>query len=302
MTTRHTAAERLMSLSTPVECLCFSKDRPLQLDGYLRSIRRAIRFPIPVTILYKTSVPFFDRGYRQLQEAFPDVTFIPETDFGKQTLDWINRVQAPLILFGCDDVLFHRPVSLVRAIDMFRNEHLLAFSLRLGKNVQYSHSRPAAVPLPNAVILEDVMRWDWRTVEAEWGYPFELDGTLYRTAVIRMLFRLLEEKSRAMGFPGSWHQPNLLEGAGNVFIKMMNIMPLMASFTEACLVVPTVNRVQEVCPNSLQGASLSTDRLEQLRRNDWEMDLNEYCRRTFSKVHIGEFFILEKTTRERASL
>lgn len=274
--------------------LCFSKDRPLQLDGYLRSVTRWLSPAPAMTVLYCASTPDLAAGYADVVLAHPGVTFLPETDFGRQLQDWLSSTTTPLILFGCDDVVYIRPVDLRRVAQLMARPELLGFSLRLGKNICLSQSVPDPIPAPTWEQENDVMHWLWRSAAAEWAYAFELDGTVYRREVIQTLLNAFESlRSRVAGF--DWRHPNALETAGNVIFKAADFPPRMASFNEACLVVPTVNRVQEMFANRLLGDGRTPTELEVLRRQGQELDLDEFARHTYARIHVGDFYLRSKT-------
>ncbi len=272
-----------------LSCLCFSKDRPLQLEGYLRSLAWAFPGRVPVTVLYAASAPLFAEGYAALARVFPDVAFQREEDFGAQVLAWARGGSGPLVMFGCDDVVYYRPVNMDRVLTVMarRAADLAGFSLRLGRNFKYSHVRPEPVPLPAFLGPDpDVLTWEWRKAECDWNYPFEANGTVYCRPLLMALLEGLE-KHRLKAGELDWRHPNLLESSGNVFFKAMNILPLMAAFPASCLVVPTVNRVQEVYANPIQGPASSAEELEHLRLAGHAMDWAAYQGVDYDRIHVG---------------
>lgn len=273
-----------------LNCLCFSKDRPLQLDGYLRSLRLMLDASLPVTVLYRASSAYYAEDYEELKRTYPAVAFVPETDFGAQVCDWVQTSQVPLVLFGCDDVVFYRPLDLRRAVLAFEDADLLGFSLRLGRNILYSQSRPEPVAPPPFTATGEILKWNWRGADGEWGYPFELDGTVYRRGMLAAVLTAMEQY-RARTPAWDWRHPNLLEMNGNVFIKAMDILPGMASFPASCLIVPTVNRVQDYFQNPLLGRAYTTQELEELWRRRQIMDVSEFQKQPYDRVHVGNFYL-----------
>src|SRR4051812_24636406 len=98
-TSRQSAGE------SEIACIVFSKDRPLQLDATLRSLKlscsdlnRKATF-----VLYTTSNAFFAAQYRVLRGEHRDVTFVRESNF---KLDLAKLVDGSThILFLVDDTL-----------------------------------------------------------------------------------------------------------------------------------------------------------------------------------------------------
>ncbi len=65
-------------LGAMVEVICFSKDRSLQLDAYLRSLRGQARFDFRRNVLYTVSTPAFAAAYHQLRGRHGWVRWIRE--------------------------------------------------------------------------------------------------------------------------------------------------------------------------------------------------------------------------------
>lgn len=277
--------------SAGMACLCFSKDRPFQLDGYIRSMRRFLKYPVSLTVLYKATDPDILEGYECLKREHPEVSFVQESDFGAQTLRWLAGVETPLVFFGCDDVVFYQPVDMA-LVEAVLREHpsVLGFSLRLGLNIRHTHTHEDVVPHPAFITESPVLRWVWRGRPSDWGYPFEVNGTIYRTAFIRTLFQSLE-KIRASVPQAEWRHPNHLEYSGNqVLIHTAQTPGELAAFPKSCLVVPTVNQVQNIAWNHLLGEIRTVRELEALRRSGDRMDLDAYAATSFDRIHVPEFF------------
>lgn len=278
-----------MSDDKTVACLCFSMDRALQLDGYLRSVKACMSVRVPVTVLYRTSSEFFEEGYRAVAKAHPDVDFLRETDFGEQVLGWADRVSTPLVMFGCDDVVYYRPVNLAKVGACLGLPQLFGVSLRLGRNIRYTHTRKLPVAQPALSEENDLLFWRWPEGTCDWGWAFELNGTVYPRYVIRMLLQHLEQ-SRQRGVSQDWRHPNKLEMAFNRLLRSIEGGPvLMASFLQSCLVVPTVNQVQTLGDNPLFGEARSVHELEALRRLGAGMDLEKYGEGTYERIHVGDW-------------
>jgi hypothetical protein len=90
--------------------IVFTKNRPLQLDGYLESLYR--HFPaelIQTYVLYKQEL--FEEQYRQLFSKYLDCVVVKENDFHSDLLKIITQVDTKYILFGIDDVVYFDSVD-----------------------------------------------------------------------------------------------------------------------------------------------------------------------------------------------
>ena len=164
----------------------------------------------------------------------------------------------------------------------------------------------------------------------DFRYPFSLTASLYRTADLTLLlsslalttspaptsFSLTSPPSSSPPPAPRWHHPNLLEVAGNV----MMVRGLSAEEEEemvgeggwrvgervwgACpegcgvCVVVTVNRVQEVYRNRVEGGEgRSVEELrERWEEGGWELDEQAYAARAqeeggFDRVHVGHWWL-----------
>ena len=94
----------------PVANIVFTKNRPLQLDAYLRSLYRF--FPaelIQTHIVYKPEQ--FTSEYEQLFRKFPDSSVIRESDFHTDLMGILNDTESRYVLFGVDDTVFFDSVD-----------------------------------------------------------------------------------------------------------------------------------------------------------------------------------------------
>lgn len=73
-------------MNSRLSVLCFSKDRPLQLEGYLTSITQTCKEPLAITVLYVCGSEMFEGAYNTLVSRFPKVRFEREMNFRKQVL------------------------------------------------------------------------------------------------------------------------------------------------------------------------------------------------------------------------
>ena len=246
-----------------VHLVVFSKDRPLQLHGMLTSVFRHWRGDLTVDVLYRVD-PASERAYSEVAREFAGrALFWAEEVFAPDLENILECDGAgyPYVCFGCDDVVYTGPVE-VAAIDRaFRDEpHLLGISLRLGKNIDTDmFGRPMPQPAfaqPAPPAFEEYawanaagLRAQWRPAEAtgDWGYPWEVLGTVYPTDYVRATVAALVRG-------GQVQNPSTLEDAGwRRWAEHAGSRYLLQSFGRSRLVVPTVNVVQSVFGNGIVG-------------------------------------------------
>lgn len=265
-----------------MQIICFSRNRPLQLHGYLTSLMRNTR-NIAISVLQRND-PIFDTAYRAIQAEFPSVTFVDESNFSTDLLALLD-VSADYICFGCDDVVYVNHISLSDISACFALEpDLIGLSLRLGDNVTRSMFY-GPVLQPKKRLVNGWRIWNIEQSDAlgDWRYPWELDGTVYRADFVHAM---------TVGIADRAASPNSLEANGANCWQQYTDRRMLASFWESRLVVPTVNVVQTDFPNGTVGSTLSPEFLLDCWDAGLRMDLDAYLSYApFDAVHIGDFFL-----------
>jgi GT2 family glycosyltransferase len=221
--------------------MVFSKDRPLQLDAALQSFNVATGGSAAdaIRVLYLATSPSLSASYRVLHGEHPKVGLRRESAF---KVDLISLVEgSSQVMFVVDDTLFVNQFSLERASHLLeRDESLLGFSFRLGRNTTYCYSLDRAQPLP---VFEEpspgVLTYDWTAAESDFGYPLELSSSLYRTADILPLLGSLP-----------YTNPNTLESLlAQHLSDFRHRRPALGCFAQSVAVSVPANIVQNVWAN-----------------------------------------------------
>jgi hypothetical protein len=264
-----------------IQFICFSKDRPLQLRGYLESFVRHVTRPDLTTmvVIARSSTVAYQNAYNEIASEFPNVKFVWETNFHE---DLINSIgPSELICFGCDDVVFFNKVDIDQVIKEF-NDDTFAFSFRLGMNVNKSMFS-GDMQYPEFISSNPVLAWNMHTSHhcADWGYSWELNGTVYPTDIAKKVIEEVKANS-----------PNILENSGGGKWSKMTKRYLMKSFPQSKLAVPTVNVVQTNFANPICGKKeLSSQFLLECWNNGLRMNIEPFQQQLNNSVHISSFFL-----------
>lgn len=252
--------------------IVFSKDRPMQLHAYIESLMEASGcHEEQIYVLYREVAPI---SYGKVKSYFPYVHWIPETCFIEQLKEIIDNADE-YIMFGCDDVLFMDCFDL-QAMEEYLIEHdeIFGFSLRLGKNVQ---------PMPKNISRdEEYCVWDWTKATSHYGYPWELDCTLYRKEDVRYII----EKSGEENIKSPNYFESIPEEKPEEFIGRKK---LAAYYERSKAIVITVNRVQETHINQVDSSQM-TDVLSLFIQYSYEdriLDLRQIKKYKYNQVHVG---------------
>lgn len=166
----------------------FSKDRPAQVDACVRSLLQNCKdkcgVDFTVSVLYKATTEAFALGYEKCKARQTEIEWKPQRhdmSFRKDLLNTFRGKEGtPLTMFLVDDILFREEFSFFDSEiqGLVDNHFLLACSLRLDKDITvcYATSSPSQVP---PFVKGNV--WKWHGAQGDWGYPWSVDGNVYRT-------------------------------------------------------------------------------------------------------------------------
>ena len=213
-------------MSKQISNIVFTKNRPLQLDGYLESLYKFFPADIIQTyIIYKPKL--FGNEYKQLFKKYPDCIVIEEKDFHNDCVKVINQVNTKFILFGIDDVVYFDKVDF-GVIDKTFDEHsddIFGFSLRFSPKIDFLKNSGDEIT-EIEVANQKVYSLNWKQGKSPNSrYPFELCATVYRTDTVKKIMNSSQNNNpviKAVFSPCS------------VFIKalskVISVRPILKSF------------------------------------------------------------------------
>jgi len=276
----------MSNLSNNISIIVFSKDRPLQLQGYLESLLNFSNIDASsITVLYKFSSL---TNYQKLINEFSKVTWIKEQFFFEDLLTVINHSK-DYIMFGCDDVVFKDYFDFSIALShLTENENIFGFSTRLGENIR---------PLPeNIQRHENILQWYWMdTGTHQWNYPWELDATIYRKADVINIVTMLD--------PAKMKNPNFLEGEVANHPKQYISKQELSSFKTGKCIVLTINRVQDDFLNEYDKTfNADIETLYKLYNDGVKVDFISISKKKNNSIHVGAEFLKLKSDNNYKSL
>lgn len=249
--------------------IIFSKDRAMQLDAVLQSLRLHCRDvnKLDVTVLYTTSNQIYEKQYLKLVEEHPYVHFMKEHHFKQQLLSSIASY--PFVLFFVDDNLFVKPFVIEDLSESLASHtDALGYSLRLGRNTRYCYSMDRFQNLPNVRPIEKrFLKWNWTAGECDFGYPLEVSSSMYRKSD---LIPLLTE--------ANFSNPNTLESElARRAHKFAGLKNCMISHETSISFCNPINKVQQVYNNRAGGnAKYSIIELSRMFEQGNRIDVEKY--------------------------
>lgn len=253
-----------------ITSIVFSKDRALQLDLTLKTIKQNLEIISDVVVVYKTSERQHEDSYEILQKEHSDVSFLKQSpSLFFDIMLTINGVKSDYICFFTDDNIVYRGVSIDEdQIDgLFSSvEHsggCACLSLRVGSNTTLRAIQGKLVndAIPILYSIPPFILWGFTSVPpgGYWSYPLSVDGHIFkRERILEFCIELdlLDRYHDQRGVPRakwSWQQtPNEFESKIQRFY--FELPPLMACLEESCVVNSPNNKVQD-SHNNISGLS-----------------------------------------------
>jgi len=306
--------------------IVFTRNRPLQLHGYLESLYRNIPASLVCTrILWKEEK--FTEEYRHVFAAFPHAEVIKEREFYHDCMRLIAQADAPYLLFGVDDVVFFDSVDwpvIEESFSVFGSE-LFGFSLRLDPQ-QLKPDNQAGNLNEKRIAGQTVFTVDWTQGQTPNSrYPFELCATIYRTGdvqrivrsvqcVVPLIFRLFAPggplsgaaeaivgRRKLLKWLGYIFSPNTLESWTCKRIQRQpNSVGRLLALQKICASAIQVNLVNTSTINTFDlTADFTVESLAEKYRMGSRIDLEQLAANKPIHTHTdGKYFYLTNTRRQ----
>lgn len=301
--------------------IVFTKNRPLQLDGYLSGLNEVFggNF-VKTVVLYKPEL--FGDEYRQVFTQF-NCNVVNEKDFHQDLLDIIKSVDTEYILFGIDDVVYFDKVDWKVIEWAFADfgKDLLGFSFRFDIR-QMDADKKADNIIAKAFDEKTIYTVDWTEGQTKSSrYPFELCATIYRTEDIKNIIK----GTMSPGSPfGSFFKPSsyLVKLLGKIYSKRKLLKSFgyffnpntfeswccryvqqnkdkfgrLLAFERICASAIQVNMVNTSTDNAIDKSDeLTVESLNEKYKQGWRIDIEAIKKLNIFNTHgAKEHFIINK--------
>lgn len=260
-------------MSQKINAIIFSSDNPAQLSLLLDSIEKNAKDVFNINILVNQSGDDSELGYKKLaRDSSYDVIHYmytdPLYDLREEVLK-IIKSDAEYTCFFLDDDIIYNKIELDEITSQIEaDEDVVCFSLRLGENTTKCYTLGADNVLHDIKYDGKFMKWDWSLHYLDFGYPFAMDGHVFRTKDIYKLVRKCKF--------------NTVEELEMGMFDFTETFPrnMMSSYKTSALVGVPIGRVQESIDNEVAMA------IKDSRARRMTMEMTKQFR-------IGEFINLE---------
>jgi len=173
-----------------VNTIIFSKDRAMQLDLLLRSIKdNFIELnPSEIKVYIKASNNDYRIAYLQLTKDHPEFHYIFQTDFYSEVKKIINNFSKPYSLILVDDSVILNDFPVMNSLKYLEQIEFHQISLRMHLGIEYCHPADRYCSTSNMEQIEDnLFSWYWRNNDelADWGYAANIDSCFYKTQFLK---------------------------------------------------------------------------------------------------------------------
>lgn len=246
-----------------IDSIIFSKNRPLQLHCLLSSLRSNSNLK-QIKVLHKYDQDFLE-SLELVKQLHADVVFEEEENFENQVKTFLRESNNKFCVFFVDDIVVKDPVDFTIACSVLENNpDILCFSLRLGLNLNYCYPMSQIQTIPNGIVNSQLFAWSWRGSNFDWGYPFSVDGHVFRRSE-------LESWSSHLKFSN----PNQFEAVLQQIPEIFAIPNGMACHVTSKIFNNPVNRVQEEFKNRNE-SSVSATEFKDIFLSGKEIDFTKF--------------------------
>ena len=231
----------ISTINAGIDFIIFSFDRPIQLYALLESAAHYLTGMDSTIVIYRTSNEAFFEGYSHVAQAFSSVQFVhqgtgPQEGFKDQLLNAFHKGTSNYILFAPDDIIVKNYADMTLCTQALEQHDGYGFFLRLGTHLTTCYSSSLKQPLPFLSKLSNgIYSWTFQSSDPrlDWGYPNNVDMTIYRKHDIKQFFETASYKS-----------PNTLEGAWALLYATVSHKRGLC-FADSIIVNIPINSVQE---------------------------------------------------------
>ena len=258
-----------MKESLLITSIIFSKDRALQLDLTLKTIKQNFGLCSNVVVLYKTSEQQYEESYATVKEEHPNVSFYKQShSIFFDIVSIIKNAESNYICFFTDDNIVYRNADITEdALNQVFNildsqgqsVGCACVSLRLGLNTTKRDVGQGLIDdvIPKLFSLPPFFLWGFTNLPpgGYWSYPLSVDGHIFNKEKILAFcveLEILNKHYQSTGQDSTekwrWRQtPNEFKSKlQRFYFDMPNVM---ATLETSCVVNSPNNKVQNQVPN-----------------------------------------------------
>lgn len=230
-----------------ITSIVFSKDRALQLDLTLKSIKKNMPFIDTIRVIFVASTEEYKSAYNILQSEHNDVFFFEQNTNLYSIITYLLTSKY-VIFFTDDNIVYRKSVTSRDDIDgIMSMKEMCCVSFRMGINInqrRYDDGIVRKTEFPSFINLSTGKHIAWSRLEPRvgeyWSYALSVDGHLFHSETINNILSMINGWPESKLLPNT---PNVLEAYWQRFF--FEVPLLMSSEHYGCVVNSPNNRVQD---------------------------------------------------------
>ena len=179
-----------------ITSIIFSKNRPLQLDLCLKSIKQNFPQSTQNIVIHNNSVEF-GKAHLQQKKEHPDVEFWQQTEsLFCDIWDAVTQAKNDYVCFFVDDCIVYNPIN-IENISQILPPNVCCVSLRVGTNIcERGHDGITFPDVPVNYWFSSGKKYiAWNRTDqlygSYWSYSHSVDGHIFRKSDMKdMIFEL----------------------------------------------------------------------------------------------------------------
>lgn len=176
-----------------IKTIILSRDRAPELKLLIESIEKLAPDFNNIKVLYSYELEETKKGYQKLIEEAPkNIEFVNFLDLKEEMVKTLSEIDEPYVVFFTDNNVFYREFQfnpIINYLNENQNE-VFCFSLRLGKNITYCQRLSATNKMHDIKDEgENIISWDWYKHYMDFGFPFSMNGHIFRTNEIKKMIK-----------------------------------------------------------------------------------------------------------------
>jgi hypothetical protein len=182
----------MYNMNKKINGIVFSRDRAAQLSLFLDSVNKNAAGVFDLNVILSHTDEEYDQAYGMVvnNPAYKDINFIEAGNNFKDQVLGLMKTDHDYFSFFLDDDIIYNKVNFEDVTSKIEDDgDVICFSLRLGENTTKCYTLGADNVMIDMDMDDYFMKWDWNLHYLDFGYPFAMDGHVFRRKDIYKLAR-----------------------------------------------------------------------------------------------------------------
>ena len=165
-----------------ISAIVFSRDRAVQLKLFLDSVNKNAPALFELNVIINYTDDDYKKAYDTIinDSQYSHVNFVVTEDI-KEFILFTIKTGCDYSCFFLDDDIIYKEISFADIVEPIEaDDDVVCFSLRLGENTTKCYTLGADNVMHDMIKSVNTMKWDWTLHYLDFGYPFSMNGHIFR--------------------------------------------------------------------------------------------------------------------------